>query len=287
MSPRFSRLLGLGLLVVSACAQNPPPATEETSDLATPMADLAQPLDRSDLAVLRPSCDVALGGPELPPGSTEGKPDFDKELGAVDLTQLPATLDLLPSSELSRGVARYLLGRSLTELGDSIDKAAALTTSLGRVVVASFAVADPQGLKGVDLSFLRRGLHRYYHCDRAYPLTLSGFRQTVWDYTTATGRVVTSAPKAGPRRLYENAELGVYVAETLVNDEVRETEMQLTKSRSDGAHDFLAYDHSGLQVRTSTFAAGSGNMRVAASPYTCMACHYDKTSKTFNAVVPN
>ena len=169
-----------------------------------------------------------------------------------------------------------------------MDRDAALALGpLGKVVVGAFAAADPLGKKGADLTFLRRGLHRYYHCVRGYPLTLDGFRRTVWDYRTVVGQVITSVPKNGPRRLYGSAALGVYVAETLSGDQVRETEIQVTRARGDGAHDFLTYGEDGQQVRTSLFASGSGNLRVAASPYTCMACHYDRDQKSFSAVIPN
>jgi hypothetical protein len=229
-----------------------------------------------------------LGGPELPSTSTEAQPGFDMQLAMMDLSQLPPQLSLTTTSDLVRGIVGYLLDKTDAELGMAIDRDAALSiVPLGRVVVAAFASADKAGGKAPDVSFLRRGIHRYYHCARGYPMKLADFQQSVWDYRAAPSHVVTSAPKAGPRRLYENPELGVYVAETLVNDEIRETEIQLTKARHDGSHDFLAYDHDGTQVRTSIFAAGGGNMRVAPSPYTCMACHYDKTNRNFDILIPN
>lgn len=268
--------------LLAACLETP---QIELPDVFLPPPDFATAPDLADVA--RPSCEQLLGGPELPPTSTEARADFAAELAALDLRGLPPQLDLTPSSDLTRATIGYLLGKSYFELGTILDRDAALKLlPLGRVVVGAFAAADPAGQKGADFLFLRRGLHRYYHCARGYPLTLDEFRRTVWDYRKASGQVVNSMPKAGPRRLYANPDLGIYVAETLINDMVRETEIQVTKARPDGAHDFLAYDEAGQQVRTSTFASSGGTMRVAASPYTCMACHYDRKSKSFTAIVP-
>jgi len=271
-------------MVFCGCLPDPQIAVPDFA-AAGQLLDFAAPPDLA--AVARPLCDDALGGPALPPTSTEAKPGFDAELLATDLSQLPERLAVTSSSDLNRALVGYLLGKSYAEIGDAISRDAALAQGpLGKVVVAAFAVADPLGLKGADLLFLRRGLYRYYHCVRGYPMTLEGFRRTIWDYSKDSGQVVNSMPKAGPRRLRANSVLGVYVAETLLNDVVRETEIQLTKARPDGAHDFLTYDEAGQQVRTSTFASGGGNMRVAAAPYTCMACHYDKDQKSFNVLVP-
>lgn len=244
--------------------------------------------DAAPSAVTRPRCEQSLGGPALPATSPEAQPDFDEQLAALELSQLPSYLALGEASDLNRALIGYLLGQAYVQLGDGFDRDAALATGpLGKVVVGAFAVADPLGKKGADLSFLRRGLHRYYHCVRAYPLTLDGFRNTIWDYRTSTGQIITSIPKAGPRRLYMNPALGVYVAETLVDQQVHETEIQVTTTRPDGSHDFLSYDEKGQQVRTSAFASGSGSLRVVSSPFACMSCHFDKASKSFSAVVPN
>ena len=273
-----------GVFGLAACSDTNPVSPR---DLAAPAPDLAPaiPFDLGDVA--RPSCDQPLAGPELPAGSTESKPGFDELLAMTDVSQLPPRLDLGSSSDLTRSTIGYLLGQTYAQLGDALDRDAALAAGpLGKVVVGAFAAADPAGKKGADVSFLRRGLYRYYHCLRGYPLTLDGFRRVIWDYKTVPGRVITSVPKNGPRRLYESPELGVYVAETLIGDQVRETEIQVTRSRPDGSHDFLSYDDHGQQVRTSSFASGSG-MRIASSPYTCMACHYDRVGKSFSAVVPN
>lgn len=275
-------VLAAAISLAGCCAT----AVDPTLDLTPPTRDLATALELTDIG--RPTCDQLLGGPELPPTSTEAQPGFDEALAALDLSQLPPRLSLTALPDLTRAIVGYLLGQTYAELGDGLDRDATLGNGpIGRVVIGAFAVADPLGKKGADLLFLRRGIHRYYHCGRAYPLNLADFRRTVWDYRQDPGQIVMSKPKAGPRRLRQNAALGVYVAETLINDEVRETEIQLTKARPDGAHDFLAYDHSGQQVRTSTFASGNGNTRVAPSPYTCMACHYDKISKSFNVLLPS
>ena len=244
---------------------------------------------------------MLLGGPELPATSTEARPGFDEELYALDLGALPPRLDLSKVNEFSLATLAYLLGRRSEELGDSLSTRELLGGGLqpggarfaafGPIVAGAFARLDPAGQKGPDLTFLRRGLYRYYACSSGYPLTLEGFRATIWDYRAAPGRLITSSmPKAGPRRLYEDHGRGVYVAETLdgaaPDYQVRETEVQLTRARPDGSHDFLTYDEHGRQIRTSTFATSGGSQRVAASPYTCMACHYDRTTRRFDARIP-
>lgn len=261
--------------------------TEPAGDPLSSAADLARTTDAVP-SVARPSCDQPLGGPALPATSTEAQPGFDEQLATLDLSQLPSYLALGTASDLNRAIIAYLLGKTYVQLGEGFDRDAALATGpLGKVVVGAFAVADPLGKKGADLPFLRRGLHRYYHCVRAYPLTLEGFRSTIWDYRTTPGQLITSIPKAGPRRLYGSPALGVYVAETLIGQQVHETEIQVATARTDGSHDFLSYDESGQQVRTSAFASGSGSLRVSSSPFACMTCHFDKASKSFSAVVPN
>jgi hypothetical protein len=250
-----------GALLFCGCLADP---RLELPDLDVPTPDLRGAPDL--LPVARPSCDTLLGGPELPPTSTEAKPGFDAELAALDPSALPARLDLTPSSELTRAVVAYMLGRSYADLGDALDRDATLKViPFGRVVVGAFASQDPLGKKARTSSFCVAG------CTAI--TTARAPIRCRWPTSVARSGIVPSQPKAGPRRLYANPELGVYVAETLVDGEVRETEIQMTKVRADRAHDFLAYDHSGQQ-------------RAAASPYTCMACHYDKSSKSFNALVP-
>ena len=289
---------GAGLLCalgLSACGE-----------AGTPIGGAA-PLDAvaGPEAIARPSCEVPLGGPPLPANSTEERPGFDQELYALDLGALAPRLDLSKVNEFSRATLAYLLGRRYEELGESLStrellgsagglgdgEPGARFAAFGPIVAGAFAKLDAAGQKGPDLTFLRRGLYRYYACSAGYPLTLAGFRAAIWDYTAAPSRLIESSmPKAGPRRLYENHAAGVYVAETLAGGapayRVRETEVQLARARADGSHDFLTYDEHGQQIRTSTFATSGGSERVAASPYTCMACHYDRTTRRFDARIP-
>lgn len=288
LSGLMPRLLLSAALVGCAQPQQDPHSDASPDLLMAPaLSDLSTPPPAPDLAVARPSCDQLLGGPALPPTSTEAQPGFDEALAALDLSQLPPQLDLSTASDLTRATIGYLLGKTYTELGTSLDRDRTLAIApLGHVVVGAFASADPTGAKAPGLLFLRRGIHRFYHCARGYPLTLDGFRTAVWDYTKTAGQVITSMPKAGPRRIYVEPALGIYVAETLIGDAVRETEVLLAKARPDGAIDFLSYDGLGQQVRTDTFATSGGGSRVAPSPYTCMACHYDKNAKSFTLIIP-
>ena len=115
---------------------------------------------------------------------------------------------------------------------------------LGRVAAASLALGAADG-SDLDLRFLRRGLHRYYHCDRNFPLTLEGFRATIFDYPETGSTDVDSIAKCGTRRLYVEVNTGAYVAESVHDGEVRETEILLTGRRQDGNLDFLVYDAEG------------------------------------------
>lgn len=285
---------GAGVVLVLALG---PIACGEAGTLIGGAASSGAVADLEPIAL--PSCEVPLGGPPLPANSTEGRPGFDEELYALDLGALAPRLDLSKVNEFSRATLSYLLGRRYEDLGESLSTRELVEqagrsgrfAAFGPIVAGAFAKLDPAGQKGPDLTFLRRGLYRYYACSAAYPLTLAGFRAAIWDYTAAPSRLIESSmPKAGPRRLYEDHAAGVYVAETLAGEapayRVRETEVQLTRARADGSHDFLTYDEHGQQIRTSTFATSGGSDRVAASPYTCMACHYDRTTRRFDARIP-
>ena len=73
-------------------------------------------------------------------------------------------------------VDNQLLEIDLDEIGETIERDEALARGpLGRALLGAYAEAAANDKTGVDLPFLRRGLHRYYQCDRAFPLTLEGF----------------------------------------------------------------------------------------------------------------
>ena len=69
-------------------------------------------------------------------------------------------------------------------------------------------------------------------------------------------------------------------AETLVEGEVRETEVLWSNRRSDGALDFLVYDENGDLQDGSYFKTSQGPETPEASPFSCMACHRDRFNGT-------
>jgi hypothetical protein len=216
---------------------------------------------------------------------TEAIPGYDADLAAVDLGGLDATIDLTGVSALQRAVVAYALG--LDPLAPTLDVADARARGpLGDAVVAAFAVEDPTGRSGLDFRFLRRGLARFYACDRELPLTLDDLKLRYGDWSDVDPFVVQdSRPKNSDRHLYEID--GLFVAETVTDGFVRETEVLIQSDRVDGSLDFAAFDESGLLMDRSTFAAGSGNEVVSSSPYTCMSCHRDRDTQVFDVRFPD
>jgi hypothetical protein len=154
------------------------------------------------------------------------------------------------------------------------------------VVAASFALGER-----LDFLFLRRGLARFYNCARGYPATLDEFKAMWGDHGAREGFVVElSAAKCGPRRLFEDEEAQVYVAETLVDDEVRETEIMLANNREDGQLDFVVYQPDGRRTDRSTFPTVGGSEITAAAPYVCLTCHVDPQTNpaawTYDVLLP-
>ncbi len=229
----------------------PSPAPE------APVDDACAPLSSGDLL---------LDGLE----NTDG---YDDELAALDQNALPAALPL-DVTGLQRDVALYMLERDSFDDDEptTIDRDAASSTPLGRAVIGAYA----QGEGVLDFAFLRRGLHRFYACDRGLPLTLDAFNEQVVDVASIPeAETVDSDVKGLPRRMRRSASDGVFVAETLLepNGAVRETEIIWTDQRRDGALEFLEYDANGALRSASSFATSTGGESVGAVPFTCMACH--------------
>lgn len=228
----------------------PPPAP-------VPQADACAPLSSGDLLI----------------GGLESAPGYDDELAALDVDALPATLPL-DVTGLQRDVVLYML--EIDSFDDSeptsIDRDAALSTPLGRAVVGAYAKGDG----ALDFAFLRRGLHRFYACERGLPLTLAEFNERVVDLASIPeAETIDSDVKRLPRRMRRSGPDGVFVAETLLEPggAVRETEIIWTDRRRDGAVEFLEYDENGDLRSASTFATSTGGESVGAVPFSCMACH--------------
>jgi hypothetical protein len=156
----------------------------------------------------------------------------------------------------------------------------------------------------VNLRLVRRGLHHFYGEERRLPSTLDALRDRVGDYTQWPSRVTAcSPPKNGPRRVFENEQLGVAVAETLEAEAaggaapeegegtpphttVRETEVIFADARADGQLDFAVYGPSGERMDRSTFATRAGTTATTAAPYTCLTCHVRRSSGRFDVLRP-
>jgi hypothetical protein len=95
-----------------------------------------------------------------------------------------------------------------------------------------------------------------------------------------------STPKQEPRRLREDHEQRMYVAETLVEGEVRETEIVAFTDRDDEALDFFVYDNDGALMDRSRFVTILGEPVVSATPFACMSCHVDFERSTYDLVDP-
>ena len=247
--------------------------------------DAAPPaMDSAPIDVEVARCEEPLGGIPWTNMIVESTPNFEADLAAVDLSNLPAEVDISAMNGLFRGIIAYALDIAPEQLGGNLRTADLLAGNpLSRSVAASLALGL-NSAGGIDFTFLRRGLHRYYHCGRDFPRTLDGFRQTIYDFGAGQSQDVDSVAKCGTRRLIVNEAAGVYVAETLIEGDVRETEILLSGRRNDGNLDFLIYNADGqLSDRSSFPTVGMGPHVMAASPYVCTTCHMnrDRTPDTF------
>jgi hypothetical protein len=212
-----------------------------------------------------------LGGLAL--DTVDDAPGYDDALAALDLAALPASITLSSLSQAQHDLVLYML--DLND-ADAIDRDTALATPLGRAVLGAFAQSDADGGApgALDFAFLRRGLFRFYACERAFPATLTQFTRDIFDPATDTNDVVDSDVKNLRRRITRSASAGAFVAETLLDDDtVRETEVILTDRRHDGHIDFLEYGEDGALRSASQFATGNGSDAIGAVPFTCIACH--------------
>ncbi len=255
------------------------------ADLGQP-ADLSSPLlDANGPVPLQPPvvCGSELPGPPLKADVIEAQPGYAAELAALDLTRVSDPFDYREETKLAIMVINYMLGRSQ---GTSISQKEALQKGgIGRAILGAAA----KGTMGhIDFAFLRRGLYYFYPCSRPLPADLIELRRRYGDYRSWPGQEIPcSRPKNGPRRVYEAPELGVYVTETVVGGQVRETEVLLSALRTDGQLDFAAYTADGLLSDRSSFATAGGGVITTAAPYTCISCHLDSASGTISRRFPS
>ena len=230
-------------------------------------------------------CDHVFSGIPWPMDHpVEGEGPIDSILDSIDYTALPEQIDISGISAFFRGHIAYALDITPADLPASLDRDAALNSGpLGRVVLASLQRGMQTG--GMDFLFYRRGLQQYYSCSREFPKTLEDFKTGVYDYSgSAFTDIPNSIAKCDLRRLYTNPEKGVFVAESIIDGTLRETEILLTKNRNDGQIDFLVYGLDGEITDRSQFPTISGQKHVLAGvPYVCSTCHMnsDASPHTF------
>jgi hypothetical protein len=294
MQTRFFSCAALfltGAALFSACGSEGAPASLRddapdagvSPDTDAPAHDAAGPEAGAQPEIEAPvACGTPLPGAPLTPGVVEAPRGYAEALAAVDLSSLPDPFDFTGETEFVRGVIRFMLG---TTSGTTISHAEALDAGgLGRAVLA--AAARGQGGE-LDFAFLRQGLYYHYPCSRPLPNDLAELKSLYGDYVTwPTRRIDCSRPKDGPRTLYENRDLGIYVAETVVDTSVRETEVLFANLREDGQLDFAVYTPEGELTDRSTFSTGGGGEVTSAAPYACMTCHVDVTTETYSLVTP-
>jgi len=213
----------------------------------------------------------------------ENAADYGTQLAALDLQAVADPYDFGAEIGLVRGLVNYMLGR---ETGTSFTRAEAEAAgALGRGVLGAIAIT---GGARVDLTFLRRGLYYAYPCSTSLPHDLAELVARYGDYATWPSVALDCAPPKGmPRRVYSNADAGVYVAETLDGTGVRETEVLFTELRADDDNlDFAVYTPAGQLTDRSTFATTGDSNIVAAAPYTCMTCHVDRATWAFSVQRP-
>ena len=230
-----------------------------------------------------PPCRASVAGPSLPPNRTEADPEYISRLNTLDVQSLPEVYDLTDITGLRRSVIGYMLDLAdftLLSTSDLINRGA-----MGRAILLALGT-DPQP-SAVDLKELRRGLYHFYNCDRQFPETLEGFKAQFGDFDSWPSTLYeNSFPKIDPRRLRQDPARGIYIAETMKDGLVHETEILLEGYRNDGALEFLAYAPNGYIASTGEFQTGS-SFTAAPSPYTCMACHLNTDRFTYDVVFPD
>jgi hypothetical protein len=221
-------------------------------------------------------CDEAVGGIDL-----TGEPELSGDI-AADLQALPeriaaagqASWDTTTLSPFLREVVAYMLETPLATMTTLSSTTLARGGPLSQSVALAFLNGDG---RRPDVTTLRRGLHRYYACERRLPLRLADVLAIAGGLDDATAfDVASSVPKGHARRLRTSVDRTLFAADTVVDGQVRETEIVWQGRRRDGALEFLVYDDAGRLRGGSTFVTSAGPETTAAAPYACLACHRDR-----------
>ena len=289
-------------LIFQACN---PPSNSANNQTLTPLRTPSDPMDQGTQAdagsevshegnqnhnseQATPSytmapCLVSNSGPYLPENRSESDDTYLDRFANLEINSIPNFYDLSVLDPFTLSLIRYMLDEpDLIEL--TIEQLISYGI-MGRAVL--LALANPDNPNGIDIRELRRGLYHFYNCSRQFPATLNDFKSVYgnfenWDSTLYEN----SFPKIYPRRLKHDSENGIYIAETLRNGQVHETEIIISGSRKDGNLDFLSYAPNGQISSTGEFRAGS-SFTVGASPYTCLTCHLSDDANAYNVIFPD
>jgi hypothetical protein len=236
------------------------------SDAGMPIAPLA--------------CGMALPGPALNMRLSEAKPGYFEELAALTL---PDQVNFGNETRFQLALLQYMTAQNTsTSLSRQYLEDAG---PLGRAVLGAAAKSTRPG--EVDFTFLRRGLYTFYPCTTQFPASLTELKRKYGDYTQwAREDLACGTAKDGPRRLWENFDGGIFIAETLSDAGIRETEVIFTKLRRDNQLSFAVYTAEGFLSDRSTFPTLGAGPQTLASPYTCMSCHFNTTTNTLTDLRP-
>jgi hypothetical protein len=214
---------------------------------------------------------------------------YDDALSALDFSALPEALDTTQLPDTTRAFIAYMLEVPPGELPGSLDRDPLIAKDpMGPAILGAYVKGLVTGSGLPDFNFLRLGLHRFYQCARAFPLTLKGFRSAIYEITALPSYPVQSTAKPGIVRLVRiDVNIPLYVAESVVDGELRETEIVIGNNREDNALDFLVYDHEGRLTDRSEFPSANGAQAVLPSPSTCMSCHVNINTLEFSVFEPH
>ena len=237
-------------------------------DAARPAPDAAPPMEDEWTRLLGPCAHAPLYTPDpLGPPRSDSYMEAFRE---VDFDLLPSRWRTEELTPIHRSVLVFALGIPPVEFRNKLVLADLMAQKpMGVVVAAAFATPGNR----LNYTLLLGGLARFYNCAQGFPATLDDFRETVFDYQMMAE--IDSAAKCTPRRIYENRDTHVYVAETVEEGEVRETEIIIGEDGVGTPMKFLVYDAAGRLSDRSTFPTVGGSLRTLGSPQICLGCHVD------------
>ncbi len=127
-----------------------------------------------------------------------------------------------------------------------------------------------------------RELINAFHKQHPVPENLGGFEK-LYPFKTWRRMVLDPSRVKGHKRiLYRSpANLGISVAQTIVGNETRETEVALPREGNSRHYSFIVYSADGLLSDESEFQTIDGSHVRLKAPYVCIACHYDSRTRTF------